>query len=159
MVLATRLEPRRRRCRGVGNRCATPRVLALTHRIVLLVVGSALIAGAVAVTLWTQLGPGPLDVFIGAIRSITGLPLTFAVWMTVGALIVVAWLLGRRPGLGTLAAPLMIGPMMQVSLALLDGFVAPDALARRRGVASPGDRCPRHRRRRLDRVRARRRLR
>ena len=42
------------------------RVLGLSTRITLLLTGSAIIAASVAVTLWTQLGPGPLDVFIGA---------------------------------------------------------------------------------------------
>jgi len=50
------------------------RVLGLSTRITLLLTGSAIIAASVAVTLWTQLGPGPLDVFIGAVRVHTGLP-------------------------------------------------------------------------------------
>ena len=51
--------------------------------------------------LWNDLGAGPLDVFIGALRTRTGLPLAFAVWITIGALTLLAWALGRRPGLGT----------------------------------------------------------
>ena len=74
------------------------RVLGLSTRITLLLTGSAIIAASVAVTLWTQLGPGPLDVFIGAVRVHTGLPLSIAVWLVVGLLIAVAWALGRRPG-------------------------------------------------------------
>ncbi|MEZ7960457.1 MAG: hypothetical protein QMC04_00890, partial [Ilumatobacter sp.] len=62
------------------------RVLAYSTRLLLLVAGSCLIAASVAVTLWTDLGPGPLDVFIGAIQTRTGLPLTVAVWATVGSL-------------------------------------------------------------------------
>ncbi len=94
----------------------------------LLVVGSFLISASVAVTLWNNLGPGPLDVFIGAVRERTGLPLSIAVWVTVGSLILAAWALGRRPGLGTVASPFMIGPMLQSVLAGLEQFGAPSSL-------------------------------
>ena len=100
----------------------TRRVLTLTTRSALLAVGSALIAVSVAVTLWTELGPGPLDVFIGAVRHHTGLPISIAVWATVGSLIAIAWALGRRPGPGTFISPLLIGPMLQAALAALESF-------------------------------------
>lgn len=103
----------------------TRRALTLSTRLVLLWIGSLLIATSVAVTLWTELGPGPLDVFIGAIRNITGLPLTVAVWVTVGSLIAVAWSLGRRPGFGTVLSPFLVGPMLQATVAILDGFESP----------------------------------
>ena len=103
----------------------TRRVLGFSTRLVMLTVGSFLIATSVAVTLWTELGPGPLDVFIGAIRNITGLPLTIAVWATVGSIIAFAWMLGRRPGLGTVLSPFLIGPMLQSVYAVLGRFDAP----------------------------------
>lgn len=107
----------------------TRRALAMSTRLAMLVLGSFVIAASVAVTLWTDLGPGPLDVFIGAIRNITGLPLTLAVWATVGSMIAVAWMLGRRPGFGTLLSPFLIGPMLQGSLALLETTDAPGPIA------------------------------
>ena len=79
---------------------------------------------SVAITLWTGLGPGPLDVFIGAVRHHTGLPISLAVWATVGSLIAVAWALGRRPGPGTFISPLLIGPMLQAALAALESLGA-----------------------------------
>ena len=51
------------------------RILAATTRVGLLVVGSITIGVAVGVMLWNDFGPGPLDVFIGAIRSRAGVPL------------------------------------------------------------------------------------
>lgn len=106
----------------------TPRrVLTLGSRIALLVAGAALISVSVAVTLWNGLGPGPLDVFIGAVREITGLPLSVAVWATVGSLTGAAWLLGRPPGPGTLAAPILIGPLLQGSAELLSRVDVPDS--------------------------------
>lgn len=104
-------------------------MLALTTRIALLVAGAVTIGGAVALMLWNDFGPGPLDVFIGAIRSRTGLPLAAAVWATVGSLIAIAWALGRRPGIGTLMGPLIIGPTMQFTLDALDRMGPPDGLA------------------------------
>lgn len=106
----------------------TRRVLGLTRRVLLLVFGSFVISTSVAVTLWNELGPGPLDVFIGAIRLRTGLPLAVVVWGVVGSLIVAAWALGRRPGLGTLLSPLMIGPMLQSLEAVLGRFDPPGSM-------------------------------
>lgn len=106
----------------------TRRALAFSTRLAMLGLGSYLIAASVAVTLWTGLGPGPLDVFIGAVGNITGLPLTVAVWATVGTLIAVAWMLGRRPGFGTILSPFLIGPMLQAVFAALDQFDAPGSI-------------------------------
>lgn len=101
------------------------RALGLAVRIGLHVAGSLVIASCVAVMLWNHLGPGPLDVLIGALRTHTGLPLTFAVWLTLGVLMSFAWLLGRRPGLGTVVGPLVVGPTMQLVLSNLERIDAP----------------------------------
>ena len=107
----------------------TPRLLRISVRVGLLLLGSMAIASGVAVMLWSGLGPGPLDVFIGAVRVRTGLPLALSVWLVIALMIGVAWVLGRRPGPGTLAAPLIIGPIMQAVLSVLDGAEPPDVLA------------------------------
>lgn len=104
------------------------RVLAATTRVALLVTGSATIGAAVGVMLWNDFGPGPLDVFIGAVRTRTGLPLAVAVWLVVAAMAAAAWALGRRPGVGTLAAPLIAGPVMQATVSLLEPVGSPAAL-------------------------------
>jgi uncharacterized membrane protein YczE len=104
-----------------------PTLLRRSVRVALLVVGSVVIAAGVAVMLWTRLGPGPLDVFIGAVRVRTGLSLTLAVWLVIASMIGAAWLLGRRPGPGTLVSPLIAGPAMQAFVSLLDGVEPPDA--------------------------------
>jgi uncharacterized membrane protein YczE len=106
-----------------------PTLLRRSARVGLLVVGSVVIAAGVAVMLWTRLGPGPLDVFIGAVRVRTGLSLTLAVWLVIASLIGAAWLLGRRPGPGTLVSPLIAGPAMQGFVSLLDRLEPPDAIA------------------------------
>jgi uncharacterized protein len=106
----------------------TRRILTFSTRLVMLVAGSFVISASVAITLWNQLGPGPLDVFIGAIRMRTGLPLSVSLWITVGSLVCVSWMLGRRPGFGTLLSPFLVGPMIQTILAGLAKFDVPDSL-------------------------------
>jgi uncharacterized membrane protein YczE len=103
--------------------------MRFSARLGLLVAGSLVIAAGVAVMLWSGLGPGPLDVFIGAIRVRTGLSLTLSVWLVVASLIAAAWAMGRRPGPGTLASPLIVGPSMQALLSVLDRVGPPDSVA------------------------------
>jgi uncharacterized membrane protein YczE len=105
------------------------RVLSLSSRIALFVLGVFTVSVSVATTIWNDLGPGPLDVFIGAVRERTGLPMSIAVWVTVGALIAAAWLLGRRPGVGTFASPILMGPMLQAVLTGLEMFEPPPSVA------------------------------
>jgi uncharacterized membrane protein YczE len=106
----------------------TPRMLRGSVRIGLLVAGSLIIGSAVAVMLWTELGPGPLDVFIGAVRARTGLSLTVSVWLVIAAMIGAAWAMGRRPGPGTLLSPLIVGPIMEAGLTWLHRVDAPDQI-------------------------------
>ena len=114
---------------SVLDQGVTRRVLSLSSRTVLLVLGVLTVSVSVGVTIWNDIGPGPLDVFIGAIRERTGLPMSVAVWLTVGSLIAVAWLLGRRPGLGTFASPVLMGPMLQAVLTGLEMFEPPASMA------------------------------
>jgi uncharacterized membrane protein YczE len=107
------------------------RITTLTLRIALMAAGSFVIATCVAVMLWNNIGAGPLDVFVGALRSMTGLPLAVSIWVTLGALMLIAWALGRRPGLGTVIGPLFVGPTMQWMLHRLEQFEPPSALAAR----------------------------
>ena len=113
----------------------TRRVLAASTRVGLLVAGTAAIGASAAVTLWTGLGAGPLDLFIGAIGARTGLPLALAVWAVVGSLTLAAWALGRRPGFGTVLSPLLCGPILQATLEALRGLgEPPSSLALRTAV-------------------------
>lgn len=113
----------------VASQGVTRRVLSLSSRMLLLVLGVFTVSVSVATTIWNDLGPGPLDVFIGAIREQTGWPMSVAVWVTVGSMIAVAWLLGRRPGVGTFASPLLMGPMLQAVLTGLEMFEPPSSTA------------------------------
>ena len=98
------------------------RAIGFGTRVVMMLSGTVLVGTAVALLLWNEFGPGPLDVFIGAIRNITGLPLMIAVWLTIGSMSALAWVLGRRPGIGTLVGPLVAGPVIQVALSWMQQF-------------------------------------
>lgn len=102
------------------------RKYAFSWRLALHLHGCALIGIGVALMLWNDFGPGPLDLVIGAIRQALGIPLTFAVWLTTGALLVTAWLLGRRPGFGNLVTIATVGPVTQLFLALFSQWEPPD---------------------------------
>jgi len=113
----------------------TPRrVLARTSRAALFTIGVLLIAFAVGVMLWNDLGPGPIDVFIGAVRVHTGLPLSVALWITVGSILSVAWLLGRRPGLGSVLSALAVGPVMQLVVEQLEPYDLPSMYVARLAI-------------------------
>lgn len=101
----------------------------MSSRIAVHLSGCLIIAVGVALMLWNDFGPGPLDVLIGAIRHHSGLPLTFALWATTGSMLLIAWALGKRPGLGNLITILIIGPMMQLTLVVLSVFSPPSAMA------------------------------
>lgn len=107
------------------ERPRTARALAYSVRLAIHLGACAVIALAVAVMLWNGIGPGPLDVFIGGVREITGLPLSLALYATVGLLLAIAWLLGRRPGIGNLITPLVMGPLMQIFIELFDRVTPP----------------------------------
>jgi uncharacterized protein len=105
------------------------RTAAVTTRIGLLVVGATLIATGAAVTLWTGLGAGPMDVLISAINTRTGLAVPFVVWIVAGTLMTVATLIGRRPGLGTFLAPLIVGPVLGIIRSVLATVAPPSHTA------------------------------
>ena len=44
-------------------------------------------------------------------------------------MLALAWLLGRRPGVGSLVGPIILGPLMQVALEQLQRFDVPSSLA------------------------------
>ncbi|MGH1493439.1 MAG: YczE/YyaS/YitT family protein [Acidimicrobiales bacterium] len=88
------------------------RVLPFATSLGLMVGGSVVIGFGAAATLATGLGPGPFDVLIAGVSEQTGLPFALSLWLLAGTLTVLAALLGNRPGLGTIVAPLIIGPVI-----------------------------------------------
>lgn len=97
---------------AVGATRRLRRVLPFATRVALMVGGAAAVGFGAAATLATGLGPGPFDVLIMGVSGQTGLPFALSLWLLAGSLTIVAAFLGNRPGLGTVAAPLIIGPVI-----------------------------------------------
>lgn len=97
-------------------------------RVALHLLGTLLIATGVGAMLWNDIGVGPLDVFIVAIQDLTGLPLALSLYSVVASLLVIAWVLGRRPGPGNLITPLLMGPLLQLSVFVFGAVPRPDNL-------------------------------
>ncbi len=111
------------------------RTIPFVARVALMIGGSTVIGVGAAATLATGLGAGPFDVLITGVSHQTGLPFAFSLWLLAGSLTVVAAMLGNRPGLGTISAPLIIGPVIGWS----SGFIrATLALAIESGSEAAG---------------------
>lgn len=110
------------------------RVLGWATAVSLVLGGAAVVAAGVAVLFWTDLGPGPLDAFAGALRDRLGIPLSVALWSLSAVLTVFASFLGRRPGPATLIAPFVIGGLVDVFVGLLDLMDRPGAIAARAAI-------------------------
>jgi uncharacterized membrane protein YczE len=102
-----------------------PDTLNIGLRIALLLLGSAVITAGIALLLWTQLGPGPLDVLITAVAFRWEIPITFVVWAMAALMIGMSMALGRKPGLGTLIMPVITGALLPVFMNLWDRWTPP----------------------------------
>ena len=102
--------------------------IPLAVRVVLMVGGSTVIGVFVAVLIWNGLGPGPVDVLVVGVSARTGLSLTLTGWSMFGAMNLIAWIMGRRPGFGTVAAPMIAGFVLGVAVSGLDNIERPDTL-------------------------------
>jgi uncharacterized membrane protein YczE len=92
---------------------------SLPLRCAALTVGLALFGLGVALMVRADLGMSSWDVLHQGLAHRTGLPLGGIV-VGVGALVLLLWLpLRQRPGPGTVANVLLVGPAVEVSLALL----------------------------------------
>jgi uncharacterized protein len=97
----------------------------IVAQLAMLVVGTLLIAAAVATMLWNAFGPGPLDVFVSGFSEATGMPLALAYWCAFAVTLALVMALGRRPGPGTILTPLILGPAVQFILAGMEEFDRP----------------------------------
>ena len=110
-------------------RATAPRSpIPLAVRVLLVVGGSTVIGVFIAVLIWNGLGPGPVDVLVVGVSARTGLSLTLTVWILFGVMNVIAWIMGRRPGFGTVAAPMIAGFVIDVAVSGLDNVERPDTL-------------------------------
>ncbi len=91
----------------------------LRRRLPSSIVGMAIIGAAIALSLRAELGLAPWDVLHEGLETLTGLPFGPLV-MLVGLLILVAWIpLGQRLGIGTVLNVLIVGPSVDLFLAVI----------------------------------------
>jgi len=114
---------------GPAPRTIAPRpYIPLVVRFLLLVGGSSVIGVFVAILIWNGLGPGPVDVLVVGVSARTGLSLTLTCWSMFGAMNLISWIMGRRPGFGTVAAPVIAGFVIALTVSGLDNVERPDSL-------------------------------
>jgi len=89
------------------------RILVFAAGLVSVAVASGLYIGA-------HFGPGPRDGLMTGIRARFGWPIWLARAVVEITVLVAGWLLGGNVGVGTVAFALLIGPMVHVTLPLLD---------------------------------------
>lgn len=100
--------------------------MLLTRRVVQLLIGLFLYGFSLAMMIRAAVGVSPWDVLSQGVSLRTGIPFG---WTTniVGAVVLLLWIpIRQRPGIGTVANVLLIGPSAEVGLAVLP---APDDLA------------------------------
>lgn len=96
------------------------------QRSVRLLVGLVLFGAALALLVQAHLGLDPWNVFNQGVSLHTGLSLGTITVLSSLALLLIWIPLKQRPGLGTVANALIVGPVLDLGLAI---FPAPDALA------------------------------
>ena len=82
-------------------------------RLGLLIVGSAVLGFGASLTFLADIGLGPVDLFADALSEQTGLPIAIIFCSVACLMILLARLLGAKPGPGTFTAPMIIGVMLQ----------------------------------------------
>lgn len=85
-------------------------------RLAQLVGGCVLLGVGVGLLLRAALGSDGYSTLINGIAIATGVPYALVNWSLGAALVGVAWLRGQRPGVGTVAQPLIVGTMVSLTL-------------------------------------------
>jgi uncharacterized membrane protein YczE len=94
--------------------------LRTLHRLARLFLGLFLFGFGTAFMLRAQLGVDPWTVFAEGLSLVTGWRIGWVV-IGVGVAVLLLWIpLRQRPGIGTVANALLIGPFMELGLAVID---------------------------------------
>jgi uncharacterized protein len=103
----------------------------MAGRLVQLAAGCAVLGFGVGLLLRAALGSDGYSTLINGISIASGVPYAFVNWTLGAALVAIAWGRGQRPGIGTIAQPLIVGTSVSATFSLVS---APDALALRGGL-------------------------
>lgn len=95
-------------------------VIHTLHRLLRLTLGLFIFGWGTAFMLRAELGTDPWTVFAEGLSLFTGLSIGF-VTVLVGLAVLLLWIpLKQRPGVGTVANALLIGPFMELGLYLIE---------------------------------------
>ena len=97
---------------------------AMWLRVAFFVVGLLLLAVASGIYIGANLGPGPRDGLMTGIHSRFGTPLWVGRTAVEVTVLIIGWILGGNVGVGTVAFALLIGPLCNITLPLLDPATA-----------------------------------
>lgn len=88
----------------------------VARRLGTLGLGLLLVGTGVAMMIRGQVGVAPYDVLTTGISSATGIEIAVAAMLLPLGFTALGWMLGRRPGPGTLLAVLLVGPILGAAL-------------------------------------------
>lgn len=88
----------------------------VARRLGTLAIGLLLVGAGVAMMIRGQIGVAPYDVLTTGIAQLTGIDIGLAAMLVPLAFTGLGWVLGRRPGPGTVLAVLLVGPILGLVL-------------------------------------------
>ncbi|WP_338470895.1 hypothetical protein R4Z10_19305 [Niallia sp. XMNu-256] len=91
----------------------------LIWQIFFLIFGTVLISLGAALTIFSNLGAGPIDTFMLVVHKRFGLSVRVATTLIEGGALLAGFLLGGPIGIGTVAVCLLMGPMIEFFLVVL----------------------------------------
>jgi uncharacterized membrane protein YczE len=91
----------------------------VARRLGTLGLGLVLVATGVAMMIRAEIGVAPYDVLTTGIAELTGIDIGLAAMLLPLVFVLLGWMLGRRPGPGTVLAVVLVGPILGVVLDLL----------------------------------------
>lgn len=98
---------------------SAPPDASAARRLATLAAGLVGVGVGVALTITAELGVAPYDVLTTGLVELTGLPIGFAAMLLPLAFVGIGAALGARPGIGTVLAVLLVGPILGLTLAAL----------------------------------------
>jgi len=90
------------------------------RRVAQLVVGCAVLGVGVSLLLAPSLGSDGYSTLVNGVALATGWPFMVANLLVSAAFVLLAWVRGLRPGLGTVVQVVVVGLVVQVTLPLMD---------------------------------------
>lgn len=111
----------------VGDKTTVERLTdpAVLRRGAALIAGWLLIALSIVLLVRVRMGMAPYDVLNTAIAARLGVATGTASWLACAVLVLLAALLGARPGIGTVAGAFVVGGMINVGLAATSDVQTP----------------------------------